>query len=375
MKRYKTNYPGVFYREAERIGRTGTEKIYYVVFKKDGKVIEEKAGRQYADKMTPAKAAHFRGDRIEGRVKRRKEIREAASVKKWTLNLLWDEYRKSNPAAKSLKNEHRKWTRNVKDGLGKKQPAELVPLDIDRLRLSLQKAGKITTAARVLELIRRTINFGVNRGLIQPLTFKISIPQQNNQTTEDLSTGEITRLLKALDESPYMQAATLMRLALFTGMRKSELLRLKWKDIDLEKGFITIRDPKGGKDQTIPLNDSARDVIEAHPRDSRVFLFPGRDRKKPARDLRKGVDAIRKAAKLPKGFRPIHGLRHVFASTLASSGKVDMYTLQKLLTHKSPHMTQRYAHLRDEALKNASNLMGEIISKTIEEKQNEKQTG
>jgi integrase len=46
---------------------------------------------------------------------------------------------------------------------------------------------------------------------------------------------------------------------------------------------------------------------------------------------------------------------------LASSGEVDMYTLQKLLTHKSPLMTQRYAHLRDEALKKASSLAGEII--------------
>jgi len=46
---------------------------------------------------------------------------------------------------------------------------------------------------------------------------------------------------------------------------------------------------------------------------------------------------------------------------LASSGKVDLYTLQKLLTHKSPVMTQRYAHLRDEALKNASTLAGQII--------------
>jgi hypothetical protein len=46
---------------------------------------------------------------------------------------------------------------------------------------------------------------------------------------------------------------------------------------------------------------------------------------------------------------------------LASSGKVDLYTLQKLLTHKSPVMTQRYAHLRDEALRNASTLAGQII--------------
>jgi integrase len=52
---------------------------------------------------------------------------------------------------------------------------------------------------------------------------------------------------------------------------------------------------------------------------------------------------------------------------LASSGEVDMYTLQKLLTHKTPQMTQRYAHLRDETLKKASNLAGEIIKNAANE--------
>jgi integrase len=47
---------------------------------------------------------------------------------------------------------------------------------------------------------------------------------------------------------------------------------------------------------------------------------------------------------------------------LASSGEVDMYTLQKLLTHKSPQMTQRYAHLRDDTLKKAADLAGKLIS-------------
>ncbi len=73
----------------------------------------------------------------------------------------------------------------------------------------------------------------------------------------------------------------------------------------------------------------------------------------------------RENAGLPDGFRPLHGLRHVYASILASSGQVDMYTLQKLLTHKSPLMTQRYAHLRDETLKRASNLAGSLIQKAI----------
>ena len=62
----------------------------------------------------------------------------------------------------------------------------------------------------------------------------------------------------------------------------------------------------------------------------------------------------------------LHGLRHVYASTLASSGKVDLYTLQKLLTHKSPLMTQRYAHLRNEALMDASNVISEITKSETE---------
>jgi integrase len=84
-------------------------------------------------------------------------------------------------------------------------------------------------------------------------------------------------------------------------------------------------------------------------------------------DLRRRLNRIRDAAGIPKNFRALHGLRHVYASMLASSGQVDMYTLQKLMTHKSPLMTQRYAHLRDETLKRASNLAGTIIQESIDE--------
>ena len=59
MKRLKTDYPGVFYREADRIGGKGKERVYYVLFKKDGRLHEEKVGRQYADDMTAAKAARI----------------------------------------------------------------------------------------------------------------------------------------------------------------------------------------------------------------------------------------------------------------------------------------------------------------------------
>ena len=100
-------------------------------------------------------------------------------------------------------------------------------------------------------------------------------------------------------------------------------------------------------------------------------MFPGNDGRQRT-DIHRQVNKIKKEAKLPEDFRPLHGLRHVYASMLASSGKVDMYTLQKLLTHKSPQMTQRYAHLRDETLKRASELAGNIVTQALQQNNNKK---
>ena len=82
----------------------------------------------------------------------------------------------------------------------------------------------------------------------------------------------------------------------------------------------------------------------------------------PRTDIKRALTRIKKATGLPDDFRILHGLRHVYASILASSGQVDMFHLQKLLNHQSPQMTQRYAHLRDEALKQASNVLVEQMN-------------
>ena len=153
-------------------------------------------------------------------------------------------------------------------------------------------------------------------------------------------------------------------------MRRGEMFKLKWEHIDFERGFITLIDPKGKMDQKIPLNDVARSLLENHQKTDSPFVFPGRGGNQMV-DIKKAVNDIKDKAGLPKDFRPLHGLRHTYASALASSGKVDLYTLQKLLTHKTPRMTQRYAHLRDEALKAASNLASELFQ-PAEKKENVK---
>ncbi len=92
-KRYKTGKDGIFYREVKRIGGTGTEKVYYALYKREGKLIETKLGRQYANDMTLVKAVKARNDLIEGRKQTRQEIREAAksaaNMVVWTVGTLW----------------------------------------------------------------------------------------------------------------------------------------------------------------------------------------------------------------------------------------------------------------------------------------------
>jgi integrase len=370
MKRQKTNYPGVFYREADRLGGSGKERVYYIVFKKDSKVLEEKVGRQYADDMSPARAARIRAERIEGKRLSRKEIREQqeaakqAEADRWTINRLWQEYKDRRPDLKGLITDENRYQKHIRPSLGDREPETLTPFDVDRLRLKLQKTHKTGTVKNVMELLRRLVNFADKKHLCAISNFTIEMPRLNNVKTEDLTPEQLTALLDAIDQDPNIQAANFMKMALFTGMRRGELFKLQWQDVDFERGFINIRDPKGGQDQKIPLNQSARELLKAHPHTGSPFVFPGRGGNQRT-DINKQVTRIKVAAGLPNEFRALHGLRHVYASILALSGEVDMYVLQKLLTHKSPAMTQRYAHLRDETLRRASDLAGDLIGQAL----------
>jgi len=370
QKRYKTKYPGVYYINGKAVGSNKNEKIYYIVYRKDGKQIDEKAGRQHQDDMTPARAAQVRTNRIQGKELSNKEQREAEKAAKgaednrWMISRLWDEYKANKPKLKGIVTDKNRFEKHIKPKFGDKEPKDIIPLDVDRLRIKLLKKKAPGTVKNVLELLRRIINFGVKKKLCAGINFTIEMPRTDNVKTEDLTPEQLSKLLKAIEKDTNIQAANMMKLALFTGMRRGEMFKLKWKDVDFNRGFITIKDSKGGPDQKIPLNDAAQDLLESHPRTKSRFVFPGRGGRQRT-DIKHQVNRIKEEAELPEDFRALHGLRHVYASMLASSGEVGMYTLQKLLTHKDPKMTQRYAHLRDEALKQASNLAGSLIQKAI----------
>jgi integrase len=369
-ERFKTTYPGVYYIEGTAIGSGKSEKIYYIVYRRQGKLIEEKAGRQFQDDMTPSRAAQIRTQRIQGTQPSNKAKREAVRAQKevaaniWTINKLWLEYLNNNPGLKGKVTDKNRFDNHIEPTFGTKEPKDIFPLEIDRLRIKLLKEKQPGTVKNVLELMRRIINYGMKKNLCPGLSFPIEMPKVNNLKTEDLTSEQLVKLIGAIETATNVQAGNFMKMALFTGMRRGELFRLKWDDIDFERGFIHIRDPKGGRDQTIPLNEDARRMLLNIQRSESPYIFPGR-KGKQLTDINGPVNRIKKRAGLPKEFRALQGLRHTYASMLASSGKVDLYTLQRLLTHKSPLMTQRYAHLRDESLRNASNVAGSIIANAL----------
>jgi len=381
QKRHKTNYAGVYYIDSFVPGTKKPDRIYYIRYRRDNKTIEEKAGRQSTDDMTPARASGKRTDRLEGKQFSNSEIRlkekadDEAALSKWTVKKLWKEYKSNKGNIKGIATDENRFNNYIEPTFGKYEPSEIDFLSVERFRSKLRgshslrckdkKAPLLTpgTIKNILELLRRIINYGRKNNLCDGINFTIEMPKYDPEKTEDLSSEQLKNLLKAIEKSDNIIAASMMLVALYSGMRRGEMFKLEWSDIDFNRGFILLRDPKGIKNQKIPLSKSAKQIFENIPKTS-TFVFPGRDGGQRV-DIKKAVNKIKESAGIPKDFRALHGLRHVYASMLASSGQVDMYTLQKLMTHKSPQMTQRYAHLRDETLKKASNLASDIIQKTM----------
>ena len=335
------------------------EKIYYIRYRKNGKEIKEKAGRQHKDLMTARKASLLRASRLNGteltNVERRSIEKELKAKKVWTFDLLWADYESCKVNKGMVKDENR-YIKHIQPCFGKKEPSSITHVDIEQFKTSL--SGKKPASIRnTLELLRRIANYGKKKQLCKGIQFEIEMPKVNNQKTENLTDQELERLLDALNQDTDIQVANMMKLALFTGMRRGALFKLQWQDVDFENGIICLRDAKSGRDEYIPMNETARAILTNHPRSSASMLvFPNKHGKQRV-CVRKAVARIKKRAGISKDFRGLHGLRHVFASRLASSGQVDLYRIQKLLTHKSPQMTQRYAHLMDDALRKASEVM------------------
>lgn len=140
-------------------------------------------------------------------------------------------------------------------------------------------------------------------------------------------------------------------LSLHTGIRRGEAFHLRWSDIDLNRGLLTVHGSSAKSAQTrhIPLNLVASETLSlwescsADPRPDEL-VFPGKDGR-PLTNVRRSWEGVLQAAKI-HSFR-WHDLRHTFASRLVMAG-VDLNTVRELLGHSTIAMTLRYAHLAPE---------------------------
>ena len=347
--RHSTEFSGVYF-----VKLANENKSFFIRYKRHGKSVEERAGRSNEGWNTE-KAWHLRTERMSGIKFPAGELQHGSDLNaglRWTFSKIFEKYLRLRPDLKGRENDIYCFRNYLEIDFAVIAPEEVSHGDVERFRHNLQNKGlKPATVRHVLELLRRLANFAVKKNYCHGLSFKLEMPKVENQKTENLSQDQLQKLLRVLDEDPDLQVRNLVRMALYTGMRRGELFELCWTDIDFYNKIITVRSSKNGRHPTIPLNEMAENVLTAHAQSETKsnFVFPGRGGKKRT-ECKRPLLRIRKKAGLPEDFRFLQGLRHVYASMLVSSGKVDLETLQSLLTQKSPLMTQRYAHLLDQAV-------------------------
>jgi integrase len=151
-----------------------------------------------------------------------------------------------------------------------------------------------------------------------------------------------------------------MLFAAFTGMRRSEILNLRWTDVDLEKKTIHVQSnptfrTKAGKKRIVPIHEILIPMLESRDRsvqDELVFSYQNKIISKNS-ITHKFIDVIRESGIQKKGLH-LHSLRHTFASWLVQEG-VPLYEVQRLLGHSTIAVTEVYAHLQPVQLHNAVN--------------------
>jgi integrase len=180
----------------------------------------------------------------------------------------------------------------------------------------------------------------------------------DNKIVRYLSDEEKPRLLKAakaIGGKFYLKVL----MALTTGMRKGELDRLRWNDIDFDKGLALLADTKNGMPRHTPIPSVIMDELKKHREIGNSLLFPSSaDPNKPF-DYRNQWANCLKTANI-KNFR-WHDMRHDTASTLARDGRT-MKEIAEILGHKSLASTDRYTHL---STAHKSQVLNDTMTKAV----------
>ncbi len=287
------------------------------------------------------------------------------------------EARKKRRAKLKAKDKRRK--RTIIEVMGKKLVNDVDSTDIERLKMAW--ADTPIRANRALALLSHMFSFAVRLGYradhANPVAGVARFKEEPRKVRSDgkpvyLDGKEFAALAKALMEieseghvTPFAIAA--IRLLAFTGARASEILTLKWEQVSFDEGKATLPDSKTGtKDLLLPA--AAKTVMKALVRiDGNPYVIPGRldGQHLTLWGLEQAWSVVRKRAGLET--TRLHDLRHSFASSAIAEG-ASLMLVAGLLGHVDMRITQRYAHLKADALQAAAKATGASIAKSMRPK-------
>jgi integrase len=259
--------------------------------------------------------------------------------------------------------------------IGRLKVADVTRADVERLHRSITKSGKPIRANRVLACLRtmfaRAIGWSMRAD--NPARGGRDGVQMNAEDHRErfLSPAEIARLAGVLERHPERTTVALIRFLMMTGCRFGEAATATWSQFDLERGTWTkpSSHTKAKRQHVVPLSAPALALLAELKRESAGQLAfpsakpsrkkPGSDKERPITTIKTAWAHIRRDAGL-EGVR-VHDLRHSFASVLASSG-ASLQLIGSLLGHTQMATTMRYAHLADDARREAVERVGAVIS-------------
>ncbi len=237
------------------------------------------------------------------------------------------------------------------------------PLDIERFRASrLKKGNSKSTCNRYLQLAGKMFSLAVEEGYLEanPVRKIKSFSEKDTKKERILTYEEEEKLMENC--SPNLKP--IITVALNTGMRRAEILGLKWNQIDFEARMIKVERTKSEKVRYIPINDDLFKHFLKLKSDNgqSPFVFLNPETKQPFLDMK---TPFKRACRISgiEGMR-FHDLRHTFATRLIANG-IDIETVRDLLGHHSIVVTQRYVHSSDERRRKAV----EILTKKNEKKE------
>jgi len=255
--------------------------------------------------------------------------------------------------------------REIGELIGQKKLQEVTTRDVMLVHSCVYQKNSAATANRYLALLSKLFSLASQWGHIEKNPARgVQKYREAGPRHRWLSGEELKRFLVALEAESDRSTSVAIQLLLLTGVRKMELLSLRWSDVDLQNMSFRLIRTKSGKSRVVVLNSMAYGLmLQLHSKkaDGCPWVFPARTGDGHLIDLRKPLQRAMDRAKL-QDLRP-HDLRRSYASLLANAG-VDIYQIKDLLGHSSVAVTQQsYAHLQQSTLRTAS----EVVARTLEE--------